>query len=39
LSGLTGNADVIVQGQDFVKDGQSVEAVRADAAPAMTSKS
>jgi membrane fusion protein, multidrug efflux system len=39
LSGLTGNADVIVQGQDFVKDGQSVDAVRADAPAAMTSKS
>ena len=39
LSGLTGNANVIVQGQDFVKDGQSVDAVRTEAAAATMPKS
>ena len=39
LSGLTRNATVIVQGQDFVKDGQTVDAVRADTPAAILSKS
>jgi multidrug efflux system membrane fusion protein len=39
LSGLTGNATVIVQGQDFVKDGQTVDAVRAETPAAISSKS
>jgi membrane fusion protein, multidrug efflux system len=39
LSGLTRNAMVIIQGQDFVKDGQTVDAVRADAPGAIISKS
>ena len=39
LSGIADGARIIVQGQDFVKDGQKVEAVNAASAPALISRS